>query len=241
MNSTNKLIENLNEKRQKELLDFLCPFVHDKRLNLFKECLNQRTNFISVVLEDIYQSQNASAVLRSCECVGVQDVYIIERTNEYSISPDVAVGSNKWLGLNYAEDSSNKTLDTYTKLRKKGYKIVATCPNKDAVSMQELSLEEPIALVFGTELTGLTQEAIDNADYTMYIPMSGFTESFNISVAAAISLYYLTSKLRLEPREKWGLDNEKYNKTLIKWLRDSIRCGDQLVKNFIEENKINNV
>ena len=139
-----------------------------------------RTRYLTVVLEDIFQSQNASAVLRTCDCFGIQDVHIIENRNPYEINPDVELGSAKWLNMNRYNKSGHNTLEAFTELRKKGYKIIATSPHKNDLMIQDLPIEHKIALVFGSEREGLSDIALQNADAFVKIPMYGFTESFNI-------------------------------------------------------------
>jgi len=206
-------------------------------LALFEKIVQQRTNYITVVLEDIYQSQNASAVLRSCDCFGVQSVHIIENMNEYSINPDVALGSAQWLHLNRYNKTQFNTHDAIQTLRNKGYRIVATTPHHNDTLLPEFNLEKgPIALLFGTEVTGLTQTAIDNADEFVKIPMVGFTESFNISVSVALTLYELTSRLR-KSEINWNLTEEEILDLKIEWIKTSVKRSDLIVKRFYKENK----
>lgn len=219
------MIENLNNldhKTQKELLDFLTPYITEHKKELFKKILNYRTKYITVVLEDIYQPQNASAVLRSADLTGIQDVHVIENKNEYQVNPKVAMGSSKWLNLIKYNSSENNTLDAYNKLREKGYRIVATTPHTNDQLPDQISLDNKIALVFGTELKGLSDIAIQNADEYLKIPMFGFTESYNISVSAALSMYILTERLR-NSDIKWQLSDNERLEILLEWTRRSIR------------------
>ena len=156
----------------------------DNKRALFDRLAPLRTRHISVVLEDIYQSHNAAAVLRSCDCFGVQDVHVVEANNPFNPAGDVAVGSSKWVDY-YRYPSIG---EVYRHLHAKGYRIVATLPHENDTMIGDLDISQPTALVFGTELTGLTQEAIAGADAYVKIPMYGFTESFNISgIDAALS------------------------------------------------------
>src|SRR4030042_2486900 len=168
---------------KEKLIKYLEQFVTERRLQLINRVLSQRTRYITVVLEDIYQSHNASAVLRSCDCFGIQDVHIIENRNTYQLNPDVALGSNKWLTLYKYTREQNNTATALTKLKKTGYRIVATTPHANGCPLQEFDLHKgKTALVFGTELEGLTGNATTMADEFLTIPMAGFTESLNISV-----------------------------------------------------------
>lgn len=181
-----------------ELISFLQQFVTEKRANLFDRVIQNRTRYITLALEDIYQSQNASAVLRTADCFGIQDIHIIENKNEYQINPDVALGASQWLNLHKYNQAENNTLQAIQKLKQNGYRIVATTPHKNDVDLPDFDLTKgKMALFFGTELHGLSDLMIENADEYLKIPMYGFTESFNISVSAAIILHQLKEKLML--------------------------------------------
>jgi tRNA (guanosine-2'-O-)-methyltransferase len=213
------------------LLAFLKEFITAERWEKFNQVLAFRTRYITVVLEDIYQSQNASAVLRSCDLTGIQDVHIIENRNIYDVNPDVALGSNKWINLIKYNEQQDNTLLAYESLRAKGYTIVATSPGKMDHTPETQPLDKPIALVFGSELRGLTPIALANADSFLRIPMFGFTESFNISVSAALILHSLTQRLR-QSDNAWQLSDMERTITLLNWCRRSIRNIDKLEKEF---------
>ena len=185
-----------------------------------------RTRHIAVVLEDIYQSHNASAVLRSCDCFGVQDVHVVEAHNPFNPAGDVAVGSSKW--VDYYKHASIQ--EAYRHLHAQGYRIVATLPHENDTMIGDLDISQPTALVFGTELTGLTQEAIDGADAYVKIPMYGFTESFNISVCAALSLFSLTERMRREPSLQWQLTDDQLLDLKLHWAMQAIRDGEKVVR-----------
>jgi len=218
-----------------KLLEYLETFISDNKSSLFDEIIKSRTRFITVILEDIYQSHNASAVLRTCDCFGIQDVHVIENRNTYEINPDVALGSSKWLNLKKHNEDDNNTLRCYDELRKQGYRIVATTPNNDDTMLDKLDLSQKLALVFGTELEGLSDIAIDNADEYVKIPMYGFTESFNISVSAAICLHYLSEKLRSSDTN-WRLNEEEIINTRLEWVKSVLKRPDMYEKEFRKNN-----
>ena len=220
---------------QKQLINHLSQFITKSRFNLFKETIKNRTKHITVVLEDIYQSHNASAVLRTADCFGIQDVHIIENTNEYTISHDVALGASKWLNLKKYYQKENNTIDAINKLKAEGYRIVATTPHSHDIDLENFDLTKgKTALLFGSEQPGLTKLAMENADEFLKIPMYGFTESFNISVSASIILHHLTYKLR-NSNINWQLsDNEKDN-IMISWLKRTIKGGDLIIEEFLNK------
>lgn len=216
----------------KELIDFLQGFVLEERYQNFQKVLDSRTRYITVVLEDIYQSQNASAVLRTSDCFGIQDIHIIEQKHFFQVNPDVALGSSKWLTLNQYNNHHNNSQKVIQHLKADGYRIVATVPKNDCTELDKFDLSKgKVALFFGTELTGLSDDIINQADEYLKIPMVGFTESFNISVSAAIILYELTRKLRLSSIN-WQLTEQEKEVILLGWLKQTLRKPDLLIKKF---------
>lgn len=217
------------------LIAHLESFITEQRKKLFNRILEQRTRYITVVLEDIYQPQNASAVLRTSDCFGIQDVHIIENRNDYMVNPDVTLGADKWLDLhkyNTAEHNSASTIET---LREKGYRIVATIPRKPATNLRDFDLRRgKTAIFFGTELTGLSEQVLNTADEFLQIPLHGFTESFNISVSAAIVLHFLSEKLRQSDLD-WKLSPEEKKEVKLNWLRQSVKNSNLIEKEFLSK------
>lgn len=226
--------DRLDQQEKEQLLAYMERFISENKLRLFNNIIENRTRHITVVLEDIYQSQNASAVLRTCDCFGIQDIHIIENRNSYSINPDVALGSSKWLCLKKYNQQEHNTLSCYESLREHGYRIVATTPHRADIKLDELNLDGKLALVFGTELEGLSEKAISHADECVKIPMYGFTESFNISVSAAIILHHLSEKLRTSGID-WQLSAEEKTDTRLSWVRRMIRRPDIHEKEFFRK------
>jgi len=220
------------DHHQRALLAHLLEFITPGRKSLFEKVIESRTRHITVLLEDIYQPHNASAVLRTCDLTGIQDVHIIENNNEYKVNPDVALGASKWLNLIRYNDNEQNTLHAYKKLREQGYRIVASTPHKNDQSLEEISLEGKLAIVFGTELNGLSDTAIENADEYLRIPMFGFTESYNISVSAALILFNLTARLR-NSSISWQIAEKEKLEILLEWSRRSIKRSDILENQFL--------
>lgn len=219
---------------ERELVEYLENFVSGRRVELFDKVLSDRTSYISVVLEDIFQPHNASAVLRTCDCLGIQQVHIIENRNEYNVNPDVALGSDKWLTMVKYRGEGNNTYEAYKDLRSRGYRIVATALHeKEAVSLDKFELGKgPVALVFGTEMHGLSRQAVEEADEYLQIPMYGFTESYNISVSAAIILYELSARLRTSDIS-WQMSEEEKISVKLNWLRNSVKKSELLVQKYL--------
>lgn len=231
-----QLFSNYTYEQKEQLYEALSEFFSENKRQLLDQNIQNRTKHITLVMEDIFQSQNASAVLRTADCFGIQDVHIIENQYEYTLNPDVALGSSKWVNYyRYNKKDENNTLLAYDDLRKKGYKIIATLPHENDVMLQDLDISQPIALVFGTEKTGLTETAIKNADAFVKIPMYGFTESFNISVSAALCSFYLTEKMRNTPGLDWKLTENQQIEQKLYWARQIVREADKIMKKLVED------
>jgi len=220
---------------KQELYDFLSRCVSDTRRSKFEENVRQRTRYLTLALEDIYQPHNASAVLRSAEGFGVQDVHVIEKRNAYTVNPDVALGASKWLSLHKYRGEKNNTLSCIGQLRKNGYRIVATTPHTRDCFVRDLDLRKgKIALFFGTEIDGLSKDVIEAADEYVRIPMYGFTESFNISVSAALCLYELTERLRASNID-WQLSEEEMLDIKLDWVRKTLQRPELLEAEFYKQ------
>lgn len=223
---------------QNGLLEYLSTFLTPVRLALFNQILEKRTDYITVVLEDIYQSQNASAVLRTCDCFGIQNIHIIENRNSFNINKEVALGASKWLTIQKYNRTNNNSLEAIQTLKKKGYRIVATTPHKGDKSLPDFDLAKGrTALVFGSELPGISEIIMNEADEFLKIPMHGFTESFNISVSAAIILHQLTSKLREQTDLSWNLQENEKNEIKLQWIKNTIKRSDLLEERFWSEKR----
>lgn len=220
---------NLTKEQKEQLLKKLLSFISDHKNQLFDKIIQYRTRYLTVVLEDIYQPQNASAVLRTADCFGVQDVHIIENRNEYVINPEVALGASKWLTLHKYSEKENNTLAAIQKLKSQGYRIVATMPHSDDVILSDLDMNQKTALFFGTELQGLSEVVQENADVFVKIPMYGFTESYNISVSAALCLQELTTKMRIENID-WKLSASELLDVKLDWARSVVKEAENVEK-----------
>jgi len=209
------------------LLRYLEDFISQERKQRFLDVLETRTKYITVVIEDLFQMHNASAVIRSCEVFGVQEAHVIEDRYGQRLDKNIAMGAEKWVDVIRHENSIN----CMEALRNDGYKIIATSPHKNDCSLSDFKIDEKTALFFGTERDGLSREVLDNADGFLKIEMAGFTESLNISVSAAIILQDLTTKLR-KLDVNWQLtETEKLEKRLD-WTMKTIKSIDDILTRY---------
>ena len=208
----------------KNLALFL-EFLTEERKNKLLGRVKKRTRFLTVVIEDVYQPHNASAILRTCDAFGIQDVYVIEKENKFQPNRGVSLGAEKWLNIYTSKDPQ----EIYQMLKKKGYKIVATVPPDKKYPYQTLPEFKPmekLALVFGSELEGLSSFWLEKADHYLTIPMYGFVESFNISVSVAIILYDLVHKLK--NKKEFYLSSTEREEILIYWLKKEIKGFEKI-------------
>lgn len=215
-------------------LEYLLPMISDHKRELFLRNIASRTRYLTVVLEDLYQAHNASAVLRSCDCFGVQDVHIIENRNKFAVIDDIVLGSAKWLTLRRYRESSHNTVACLQQLREKGYTIVGTTPHEQDTELENMEWEGPVALVFGTEKSGLTPEALAACDRFVKVPMVGFTESLNISVCAAICIHHLAHTLR-RSAQPWALSPAEQQELLVEWALQVTGHRRLLEQDFLEK------
>ena len=198
---------------------------------MFDEISQQRTRHLTIVLEDIFQEHNGSAVIRTCDCFGIQDLYTIEDKNRYVLQRKIALGAGRWINLHRFSAKQYAATDCIKELKNKGYRIVATTPHANAFNPTSIPIQEPLALFFGTERYGLTDSVLNQADYQLSIPMYGFTESFNLSVSVAIILQSLRTRLDAE-NFYWKLSEQEQIELQILWSTRILNGGEALEKQF---------
>ncbi len=227
-----EILKNLTPNQKEFLVWQLLEYVSPHKKNLFFRNIKQRTRYLTLVLENVFQPHNISAVLRSCDCFGIQDVHIVENRNRYQVNPDIALGAAKWLSIYKYNEGDETVVKVMEQLRTKGYRLVATSPHENDYTIEELPLDQKTALIFGTELEGLSKAAMNLADDWVQIPMVGFTESLNISVSAAISLYTLTRKLR-QSSYSWQLSEEDQKDILFEWAFNSVKHPEPIIRKHL--------
>lgn len=209
------------------LLNYLEGYLTEKRKGRFMEVLSQRTNMLTVAIEDVYQLHNTSAVVRSCDSFGIQSVHVVEERYEKRLDKNISMGAQKWVDV-YQYPT---TKDCITLLRQAGYRIVATTPHDDSYPLEDFKLTGKTALFFGTEWNGLTDTVMKEADDFLHIPMVGFSESLNVSVSAAIILQDLASKLR-SSNLNWKLSEHEILEKRLDWAKKTIKNVEQIISRF---------
>jgi tRNA (guanosine-2'-O-)-methyltransferase len=210
-----------------KLLEYLETYLTDNRRARFSKVLEQRTKHFTVATEDVYQLHNTSAVIRSCDVFGIQEVHIVEEVNSKRIDREIAMGAQKWVDLH----RYNTVKSCITDLKAKGYQIVATTPHVEGNDLIDFDITKKSCFFFGRETEGLSQHVIDEADCFLKIPMVGFTESLNISVSAAIILQQVTAQLR-KSTLKWQLTEKELIEKRFDWVKKTIKNYDAIVEHY---------
>lgn len=224
-------------KTIREQVEYLRNFVVDDKNALLDQRIQERTDYVAVVLEDLYQSHNQSAVMRSADCYGIQNVHLIENRNAYDVSSTVSQGAREWLTIHRHKKLENNTQVAIDELKSAGYRIIATTPHSDDILLDELDLEKgKMAFFFGTELTGLSSTVIEQADEFVKVPMYGFTESLNVSVCAALVMYSVSQRLRKSGID-WHLPEERRNEVFLQWYKHTVKASSEILERFNRENE----
>lgn len=229
---------------ERKLIPYFSQFVTAHKLELMENILNNRTRYLTVVMEDLYQSQNTSAIIRTCECLGIQDVHVIEHFARYGTNKKVLKGSHYWIDIikHKIRNHQNGIPVELEQLKKNGYRILVTSVDPGSVPIDTVDVSAgKIALVMGNELKGISPQMAACADELVHIPMVGFTESFNVSVSAAICLNMFRDKMTKvhadddsEGRSVWNLSEEEKNVLRLKWLRTMVKRSAILEKEFLK-------
>jgi tRNA (guanosine-2'-O-)-methyltransferase len=221
----------MNGDKNEKLYAILSEHLTERKRRLFEEVVNQRTRHITIVLEDLYQAQNISAIQRTVESWGIQDMHIIENTHSFSHHRRIAKGASDWLTLYRYNQQVDNTKACFEDLRAKGYQIVVTALHEKSVALNDLDITQKTAIVMGTELTGASKEAIIDADVCMSIPTYGFTESLNVGAATAVISQHLSEKIRAQ-NLNWQLSESEKNELKLAWAKKSIYWSKYLIDMF---------
>ena len=218
-----------------KIIDHLQEFVLEKRCELFKNKIQERTQHLTIALENIFQGRNISASIRSADCFGIQNVHIIENDNIFNDDSEVSMGAEKWVTIKRYNKDNHNSAKAIKYLKEQGYQIIATTPYNADCNLYDLDISKKTALFFGSEVKGCSEEALKLADKRMKIPMYGFTESFNISVSASLCLQHLTYKMRRSDIH-WRMPKDKQEEVMLQWLRNSIKSAEEIEKKYLENN-----
>ncbi|WP_027377652.1 TrmH family RNA methyltransferase [Kaistella palustris] len=218
--------------KNREIFHYLQQFLTDERLQKINRIAPESSGFVLPVIEDVFQFRNAAAIVRSVEACGFHKIVAMESEHEFNPNLRVTKGAETWVEV----ERLPHTLESLKEIKNRGYRIVAVSPEKNATLLPDFQLTDPVALVFGTEAEGVTDEILNFADETLAIPMYGFTQSFNVSVAAAICVYAMKQKL-IASGINYKLTEEKLWEMKVRWAVNSIKSGKQILAKFLGEHK----
>lgn len=216
----------------RDLFEYLKNFISEDRLAVFEQVIAERTRHFTVVTEDIFQIHNTSAVMRSCDVFGIQDLHVIEERFGQDIDTEISLGAQKWVNL-YRYQHAETCLKT---LKQQGYQLIATTPNVDSQFLEDFDISKKTAFLFGTERDGLSEKVMAQADGFLKIPMYGFSRSLNISVSAAIILQSVVSRLKASP-VSWQLSEEEQISIQIEWMKNTIKASEAIIERYYQELK----
>lgn len=229
----NEELFSLSPGKEQALLEHLLQFVTEEKQARMCAILPERTEWIRVVLEDVFQPHNASASMRSCECFGVQHIHVVENRYRYTLNREVTMGASRWVDLHRHDvPGRNNSAACLQTLREQGYRIAATSLQENAVPLPEIPLDQPLALCFGTEEDGLGAGVLEAADLLVRIPMYGFTQSFNLSVSVALCLQELRRRLVAESVD-FRLSPAQQRSVQVRWLLRCLRNGEMIARSFL--------
>ena len=217
---------NLSLEELRERIDYLASFLLESRIDTLTRALDMRTEYITVMTENMFHAQNASAIVRHCEAFGVQNIHTVEELCPFLPTLNIALGTDKWIDIK----RHATTADAIKALRSEGYRIIATTPHQHSCTPETFDVKKgKFVLVFGTEKTGVSEEILAEADEFLQIPMCGMVDSLNVSASAAILIYMLSQRMRLEC-DDWHLSDEKHARTLYDWYRFAVRDSEALLE-----------
>ena len=217
---------NISLEECRERVEYLSEFLLESRVETLNRALDMRTEYITVMTENMFHAQNASAIVRHCEAFGVQNIHTVEELCPFLPTLNIALGTDKWIDIN----RHATTADAVKVLREQGYRIIATTPHHKSCTPETFDVKRgKFALVFGTEKTGVSAEILAEADEYLQIPMCGMVDSLNVSASAAILIYMLSQRMRLEC-EDWRLSEEKRIRILYDWYRYAVRDSEWLLE-----------
>jgi tRNA (guanosine-2'-O-)-methyltransferase len=217
---------NLSLEECRERVEYLSSFLLESRIETLTRALDMRTDYITVMTENMFHAQNASAIVRHCEAFGVQNIHTVEELCPFLPTLNIALGTDKWIDINHHAT----TAEAIAALRNEGYRIIATTPHHKSCTPETFDVTKgKFALVFGTEKTGVSKEVMAEADEFLQIPMCGMVDSLNVSASAAILIYMLSQRMRLEC-DNWRLSDERRTRTLYEWYRYAVRDSEALLE-----------
>jgi len=218
--------ESHSRRWYEERLEYMSRFLTDERREVLRRTAARRTRYMTLLTENMFHPQNASALVRHAEALGIQDIHTVETLCRFDPSVNIVRGTDKWIDI-YRHESTAEALES---LRADGYRIVATTPHRRSSTPETFDVGAGrFVLVFGTEHAGISDEVIEAADEFLSIPMCGMVESLNVSASAAILTYMLSERMRLTV-DSWQINEEEQLHLLLRWTLQSVRDAESILR-----------
>ena len=209
-----------------ERTDYMSGFLTGERIQTLRRTLAMRTRYMTILTENTFHPQNASALVRHCEAFGVQDLHTVETMCRFDPSVNIVRGTDKWIDI-IRHDSTEEAIAS---LKASGYRIVATTPHRESCTPETFDVEKGrFCLVFGTQHAGVSPQIISAADEFLRIPMCGMVESLNVSASAAILIYMLSQRMRLSD-VAWRLSEAECSEVMFRWVMSSVRDARRILE-----------
>ena len=206
---------------------YMSQFLTEERVEVLRRTLASRTRYMTILTENTFHPQNASALVRHCEAFGLQDLHTVETRCKFNPNVNIVRGTDKWVDITRHE-STEEAIST---LKGAGYRLVATTPHRESCTPETFDVAKgPFCLVFGTEHAGVSDEIIEAADEHLRIPMCGMVESLNVSASAAILIYMLSQRMRLTPSIDWTLKEDDAREMLFRWVMSSVKDSERILE-----------
>lgn len=206
-------------------------FMTGERYDTLLRALDRRTRYMTILTENTFHPQNASALVRHCEAFGLQELHTVETLCKFNPNLNIVRGTDKWIDLR----RHRSTAEALASLKAEGYRIVATTPHRESCTPETFDVTRgPFCLVFGTEKQGITDEVIAAADEFLKIPMCGMVESLNVSASAAILIYMLSGRVRAQVAD-WALPADERTPILHRWVMQSVRDAEGIIARLTAE------
>lgn len=208
-------------------LEYMTRFLTEERVEVLRRTLAERTRYMTILTENTFHPQNASALVRHCEAFGLQDLHTVETVCKFSPNVNIVRGTDKWVDITRHES----TAEAISSLKAAGYRLVATTPHRESCTPETFDVKKgPFCLVFGTEHAGVSDEIIEAADEYLRIPMCGMVESLNVSASAAILIYMLSQRMRLSTAIDWRLGDIESQELLFRWVMSSVKDAERILE-----------
>lgn len=206
---------------------YMSQFLTEERVEVLRRTLASRTRYMTILTENTFHPQNASALVRHCEAFGLQDLHTVETRCKFNPNVNIVRGTDKWVDITRHES----TAEAISTLKGAGYRLVATTPHRESCTPETFDVAKgPFCLVFGTEHAGVSDEIIEAADEYLRIPMCGMVESLNVSASAAILIYMLSQRMRLTPSIDWALGEDDACEMLFRWVMSSVKDSERILE-----------